>query len=199
MTAHPPTHAAQGPIRLAFDGGQSALRVRVIPDGRTGSGPGYTHSTNSIQATVEAVRVAADRAGVTGSVEVAALGLTGFPKDQQTAEILAKGISATLRAKEVRLTQDMVTAHAGALPNGYGLVVSAGTGVVCLGIDRDGRGPATTLADTDLDPIALYPSPTLVDDVARFAPVVLRRAAEEDPVAHDIVVRAAADLAETIA
>ncbi|MFC5261831.1 N-acetylglucosamine kinase [Kribbella qitaiheensis] len=235
MTAHPPSAdpAARAPIRLAFDGGQSALRVRVIPDGRTGSGPGYTHSANSIQATVDAVRSAAEQAGVTGPVEVAALGLTGFPKDLPTAEILAKSIAETLRATEVRLTQDMVTAHAGALPDRYGVVLAAGTGVVCLGIDRDGswykidghgylfgdagsafaigraglvavqrardgRGPATTLADTDLDPIELYPSPTLVDDVARFAPEVLRRAAEEDPVAQDIVVRAASELAETI-
>jgi N-acetylglucosamine kinase-like BadF-type ATPase len=235
MTAHPPASAPaeRGPIRLAFDGGQSALRVRVIPDGRTGSGPGYRHSANSIQATVDAVRTAAHQAGVSGPVEVAALGLTGFPNDLPTAEILAKTIAETLRATEVRLTQDMVTAHAGALPDQYGVVVAAGTGVVCLGIDRDGswrkvdghgylfgdagsafaigraglvavqrardgRGPETSLADTELDPIELYPSPTLVDDVARFAPVVLRRAAEGDPVARDIVVRSAGELAETI-
>ena len=57
MTAHPPSAdpATHGSISLAFDGGQSALRVRVIPDGRTGSGPGYTHSANSIQATVKAI------------------------------------------------------------------------------------------------------------------------------------------------
>jgi N-acetylglucosamine kinase-like BadF-type ATPase len=128
----------------------------------------------------------------------------------------------------------MVTAHAGALPGGYGVVVAAGTGLVCLAVDRDGgwykvdghgylfgdagsafaigraglvavqrardgRGPATALAETALDPIALYPSPTLVDDVARFAPEVLRCAADQDSIAQSIVARAAADIAETIA
>jgi N-acetylglucosamine kinase-like BadF-type ATPase len=220
-------------IRLAFDGGQSALRLRVLPDGRTGSGPGYTHGTNSVRATLDAIRAAVEQVGITEPVEIAALGLTGFPRDRPTAEILAQGIAETLQAKEVRLTQDMVTAHAGALPDGYGVVVAGGTGLVCLAIDRDGswhkvdghgflfgdagsafaigraglvavqrardgRGSATKLAETELDPITLYPSPTLVDDVARFAPVVLRCAAEGDPVARDIVVRAAGDIAETI-
>ena len=220
-------------IRLAFDGGQSALRLRVHPDGRTGVGPGYTHGATSFQATLDAVRAAADEAGVTGPVETATLGLTGFPNHQSTAERMARAIAETLQCKEVRLTQDMVTAHAGALPGGYGVVVAAGTGLVCLGVGhdgswhkidghgflfgdagsafaigraglvavqraRDGRGPATMLAEIDLDPVTLYPSPTLVDDVARFAPEVFRCAGKQDPVAQDIVVRAAGDIAETI-
>jgi N-acetylglucosamine kinase-like BadF-type ATPase len=71
-------------------------------------------------------------------------------------------------------------------------------GLVAVQRARDGRGPPTMLADAELDPMALYPSPTLVDEVARFAPEVFRCAAEEDPVAHDIVVQAAGDIAETI-
>lgn len=220
-------------MRLAFDGGQSALRLRVLPTGRTGVGPGHTHGATSFQATLDAVRAAADEAGVSGPVEVAALGLTGFPNVPSTASRLALAIAETLQCKEVRLTQDMVTAHAGALPGGYGVVVAAGTGLVCLGVDRDGswnkidghgylfgdagsafsigraglvavqrardgRGPATMLAETELDPVTLYSSPTLVDDVARFAPEVFRCAGKQDPVAADIVVRAAGDIAETI-
>jgi N-acetylglucosamine kinase-like BadF-type ATPase len=215
---------------LAFDGGQSAIRLRVLPSRVTAQGPGYTHGSN----TLEAVRIAADSAGVTGSVEVVALGLTGFPQDPATAQHLAEGIAEVLQAREVRLTQDMVSAHAGALPDGYGVVVAAGTGLVCLGVDRDGswhkvdghgylfgdagsafaigraglvavqrardgRGPATTLAETELDPITLYASRTIVDDVARFAPEVLARAAQDDLVAQDILLQAAADIAETIA
>jgi N-acetylglucosamine kinase-like BadF-type ATPase len=218
---------------LAFDGGQSALRLRVIPDGRTGVGPGYTHGATSFQATLDAVREAADEAAVTGPIEVATLGLTGFPNHPPTAERLARAVAETLQAKEVRLTQDMVTAHAGALPDGYGIVVAAGTGLVCLGVDRDGswhkvdghgflfgdagsafaigraglvavqrardgRGPSTTLAEIDLDPVTLYPSPTLVDDVARFAPEVFRCAGKLDSVAQGIIGQAAHDIAETI-
>jgi N-acetylglucosamine kinase-like BadF-type ATPase len=219
-------------IKVAVDGGQSALRLRVV-GGRTGTGPGFTHGSNTVQDMLDAISTAASEAELTQPVEVVALGLTGFPADPPTARLLAEGIAKTLAAKEVRLTQDMVTAHAGALPDRYGVVVAAGTGLVCLAVDRDGswrkidghgylfgdagsafaigraglvavqrardgRGPATALAETPLDPVNLYSSPTLIDDVARFAPVVLTSAADGDAVARAIVVRAAGDVAETI-
>ncbi|MFF0339039.1 N-acetylglucosamine kinase [Kribbella sp. NPDC004875] len=219
--------------RIAIDGGQSALRLRVLPDGRTGAGPGYTHGPDALQGMLDAIRVASAAAEVDGPTEVVALGLTGYPQAPGAAEAFAAEVAALLDADEVRLTQDMVTAHAGALPDGYGVVVAAGTGLVCLAVDRDGtwrkldghgylfgdagsafaigraglvavqrardgRGPVTKLADTGLDPVTLYRSSTLVDDVARFAPEVLRCAAEGDPVAHDLVVHAAGDIAETI-
>ena len=126
-------------------------------------------------------------------MEVVALGLTGFPPVREVAEELAARIAEQLDADEVRLTQDMVTAHAGALADGYGVVVAAGTGLVCLAVDRDGswhkvdghgylfgdagsafaigraglvavqrardgRGPATKLAETTLEPVTLYRS-----------------------------------------
>lgn len=216
--------------QLAFDGGQSALRLRVLPTRTAAEGPGFTHGSNI----VEAVRVAAENAGLSGPVDVAALGLTGFPSMPEAARSLAAELAEVLHAKEVRLTQDMVTAHAGALPGGYGVVVAAGTGLVCLAVDRDGswhkvdghgylfgdagsafaigraglvavqrardgRGPATALAETELDPVSLYPSLTVVDDVARFAPAVLACAAAGDVVAQGIVSGAVADIAETIA
>ncbi|GAB2560991.1 N-acetylglucosamine kinase [Kribbella endophytica] len=276
-------------INLAIDGGQSALRLRVLPDGRTGHGPGYQHGPNSFAATVEAIRIAARDAGVaervgtirpapggrlaepvdpshpalsgrhaepgdsgladltlpidtlggapfgarlSEPVDTVCLGLTGYPQNPAAAAQLAGHIARSLPAREVRLTQDMVTAHAGALPDGYGVVVAAGTGLVCLGVDRDGtwrkvdghgylfgdagsafaigraglaavqrardgRGPATTLAGTALDPISLYPSPTLVADVAAFAPDVFRHA-PTDEVAQAIVDQAARDIADTI-
>lgn len=219
--------------QIAVDGGQSALRLRVLPSGRTGTGPGYTHGPDALRNLLDAIEAAATDAGVDGPVDVVALGLTGFPQAPGAAERLAADVSELLAADEVRLTQDMVTAHAGALPDGYGVVVAAGTGLVCLAVDRDGtwrkldghgylfgdagsafaigraglvavqrardgRGPATKLAETSLDPVTLYRSSTLVDDVARFAPEVLRCAAEGDPVANDVLVRAATDIAETI-
>jgi N-acetylglucosamine kinase-like BadF-type ATPase len=219
---------------VAVDGGQSALRLRVLPDGRCGRGPGYTHGDDAVQATVTAVQCAADEAGLDHApVEVAALGLTGCPSDPALVRALAAGVADVLDAAEVRICADMVTAHAGALPDGYGVVVAAGTGVVCLAVDvdgswhkvdghgylfgdtgsafaigraglvamqraRDGRGPATALAAVDLEPVTLYSSATLVDDVARFAPTVLRCDAAGDPVARCIVDQAASDLAETI-
>jgi N-acetylglucosamine kinase-like BadF-type ATPase len=218
---------------IAIDGGQSALRLRVVPSGRFGQGPGYVHGPDSLKYLLAAVRVAAAAAEVAGPVDVAALGLTGFPPMREVAQQLAAQVAELLDADEVRLTQDVVTAHAGALADGYGVVVAAGTGLVCLAVDRDGswhkvdghgylfgdagsafaigraglvavqrardgRGPATKLAETTLEPVTLYRSATLVDDVARFAPEVLRCAAEGDPVAAGLVVQAAQDIAETI-
>ena len=219
--------------RIAIDGGQSALRLRVLPSGRTGQGPGYTHGPDAVSKLLDAIRIAAAEAEVDGQVDVVALGLTGYPQAHGAAERFAAEVAELLDAGEVRLTQDMVTAHAGALPDGYGVVVAAGTGLVCLAVDRDGtwrkldghgylfgdagsafaigraglvavqrardgRGPMTKLADTALDPVALYRSTTLVDDVARFAPEVLRCAGEGDPVAVELLVQAAGDIAETI-
>ncbi|MFC0628158.1 N-acetylglucosamine kinase [Kribbella deserti] len=222
-------------LAIAVDGGQSGLRLRVLPDGRGGSGPGYTHGDKGIAATLAAVRRAAGEAGVLGEpVEVACLGLTGYPNDPSDVRMLAADLAELLNASEIRLCVDMVTAHAGALPDGYGVVIAAGTGSVCLAVDhggtshrvdghgylfgdvgsafwigragisallraRDGRGPDTALAGLDFDPISLYPSPTVVDDVARFTPVVLRFAAEGDFVAQGIVLDAATGLADTIA
>ncbi|WP_406049604.1 N-acetylglucosamine kinase [Kribbella sp. NBC_00889] len=218
---------------LAIDGGQSALRLCALPSRRTGTGPGYTHGPDALRRMLTAIGAAAAEAGVSGPVEVVALGLTGYPPAPGAAEEFAADVGELLDADEVRLTQDMVTAHAGALPDGYGVVVAAGTGLVSLAVDhdgswhkldghgylfgdagsafaigraglvavqraRDGRGPVTKLADTPLDPVTLYRSATLVDDVARFAPDVLRCAAEGDPVAADLVVQAAGDIGETI-
>ncbi|MFK4083477.1 N-acetylglucosamine kinase [Kribbella sp. NPDC020789] len=230
-------------VDVAIDGGQSALRLRVLPTGATGTGAGYIHGPAAADHMLAAIHAAAVEAGllkpadggygVAQSVGIVALGLTGYPAAPGAAEAFAVLVRDLLDADEVRLTQDMVTAHAGALPDGYGVVVAAGTGLVCLAVDRDGswhkldghgylfgdagsafaigraglaavqrsrdgRGPLTKLAETPLDPVTLYRSPTLVDDVARFAPDVLRCAAEGDVVAHGIVAGAAADIAETI-
>ena len=82
-------------IRVAIDGGQSALRLRVL-GGRTGTGPGYTHGANSVQNLLDAISAAASEAQIAGPVEVAALGLTGFPADPPTAQQLAEGIAEAL-------------------------------------------------------------------------------------------------------
>ncbi|ONI67693.1 hypothetical protein BWI15_31860 [Kribbella sp. ALI-6-A] len=230
-------------ISLAVDGGQSTLRLRVLPDGRTGSGPGYQHGPNSLAATIDAIQTAVTDAGAAdllrgagprrGLIDTICLGLAGFPPDPVVARQLAKAVAELLPAREIRLTQDVVTAHAGALAGSHGVVVAAGTGLVCLAIgpdgrrhkvdghgylfgdagsafaigraglvavqrSRDGRGPATALATAALDPVTLYASPTLVSDVAAFAPTVFKYAATGDQVARAIITQAAADIAETI-
>lgn len=123
---------------LAVDGGQSGLRMRTS-DGRLGTGPGFAYADGDPVASITAaVRTAAARAGVTGPVGIACLGLTGYPARPADRDRLGVAVARALHATEVRLCEDMVTAHAGALPGGTGVTVAAGTGVVCLAIGADG-------------------------------------------------------------
>ncbi|WP_329004714.1 hypothetical protein OHA18_15150 [Kribbella sp. NBC_00709] len=64
--------------RIAIDGGQSALRLRVLPSGRIGEGPGYIHGPDALGRMLDAIRVAATEAELSGPVEIVALGLTGI-------------------------------------------------------------------------------------------------------------------------
>jgi N-acetylglucosamine kinase-like BadF-type ATPase len=128
---------------VAVDGGQSGLRLRRLPGGRTGTGPGYAHVSDGVGALVESVRMAAraagsDAGGAGERVAVACLGLSGIALDAGNSPVLAGRMAEVLRAEEVRLCGDMVTSHAGALPDGYGVVLAAGTGVVCLAVDAGG-------------------------------------------------------------
>uniref|UniRef100_UPI003F4971E3 N-acetylglucosamine kinase n=1 Tax=Nonomuraea bangladeshensis TaxID=404385 RepID=UPI003F4971E3 len=121
---------------VAVDGGQSGLRLRW--NGGEGSSSGYVHGSDGVEATIKAVRHAADRAGFGLGADVICLGLSGYPRDPRTAVELARGVADCIGATEVQLCQDMVTAHAGALSSRPGIVLAAGTGTVCLAVRADG-------------------------------------------------------------
>ncbi|QWF83797.1 putative N-acetylmannosamine-6-phosphate 2-epimerase [Amycolatopsis sp. CA-230715] len=123
---------------LAVDGGQTGLRLRTS-DGRNGTGPGFSYADGDPVASITAaVRTAAANAGVARPVGIACLGLTGYPARRADRDRLGVAVARALDATEVRLCEDMVTAHAGALPGGTGVALAAGTGVVCLAIGADG-------------------------------------------------------------
>ncbi|WP_344307057.1 putative N-acetylmannosamine-6-phosphate 2-epimerase [Fodinicola feengrottensis] len=126
------------PRWVAIDGGQSGLRLVAGPEPASGAGPGFSYrGGDPVGAVARAVRAAAADAGLTGPVDVACLGLTGNPTDPDDSQRLAAAVGGALDATEVRLCEDMVTAHAGALPSRQGVVVAAGSGVVCLGVGAD--------------------------------------------------------------
>jgi N-acetylglucosamine kinase-like BadF-type ATPase len=126
---------------LAVDGGQTALRMAVVEGGsavRVGEAPGFSHgSGDNALAIAAAVAEARETLGEIGAVERVCLGLTGAPGPPEPRARLAELIASRLDAATVWLGPDMVTAHAGALEGGPGVVVSAGTGAVVLGVAAD--------------------------------------------------------------
>lgn len=123
-------------LLVGIDGGQSALRLGTSATTRVGVAGGFRYGGADVDDTASAVRRAAADAGLTGPVDAVCLGLSGLPEDTTA---LAVAVADVLDAAEVRICADMVTSHAGALPDGFGVVVAVGTGAVCLALDHDGR------------------------------------------------------------
>ena len=63
------------------------------------------------------------------------LGLTGLPSIGSLRDALAAGVARTLGHREAVLAPTTSAAHAGALPDGYGVTLTVGTGVGCLAVD----------------------------------------------------------------
>ena len=74
------------------------------------------------------------RASGFGPCDRVVLGLTTAPADWPSQDRLCRHVNAGIGAPEVWLADDAVTAHAGALSLGWGVSVTAGTGVACLAV-----------------------------------------------------------------
>ena len=134
-------------FHIAVDGGQSGLRLALfknrerVYDARA---RGFNHQASSdrveslAEDVTDAIRDALGRFDESISVERICLGLTGAPRATEDRARLAKKLRSNLDAGEVCLGPDMVTSHAGALRGKPGVVLAAGTGVVCLGIAPNG-------------------------------------------------------------
>ncbi|MEV4624330.1 BadF/BadG/BcrA/BcrD ATPase family protein [Asanoa sp. NPDC049573] len=127
-------------LRVGVDGGQSRLRLAIVGDDRVHEASGFSyHAGDPITATIDAVEQAWGSAGAAGRVERVVLGLTGLPTSANRRDALSAGVARVLRAREVVLGADNVTAHAGALPEAYGVALTVGTGVGCLAVDPAAR------------------------------------------------------------
>ncbi|TDE02244.1 ATPase [Jiangella asiatica] len=98
----------------------------------------YSAGTDLLDSVADAVTEAFDALGAPAGVGRICLGLTAAPLQPDRRRRLAESIHDRLGGAEVWLGPDMVTAHAGALGGTAGVVTTAGTGVVCLGIDLSG-------------------------------------------------------------
>jgi glucosamine kinase len=225
---------------FAVDGGQTRLRLGLVVDGVVRDvvehdGFQYRPSVDPMDSTVQAVCAAVDGHPV-GRI---ALGLTSAPSTMDGARRMARTVLDATGADEVLVTGDVVTAHAGALGGGPGVVITAGTGTNCLGVNgdrieradgfgyllgddgsgfaigrsgmaaalraREGRGPATSLADV-LDahfadvpdfPHGIYSMANPVASIASFTRVVVAEARAGDAVASELWARAADRLVDT--
>ncbi len=125
---------------LAVDVGQSGMRVATAVGGaveRLWTGAGLTDRADPATALVRALETAAGELGAR-RVSTVAIGLTSVLGDQSRYAELAQDLLHRLDADRVLLTGDVVTAHAGALSGGPGVVLAAGTGAIALAVTETG-------------------------------------------------------------
>ena len=139
-------------LLAGFDGGQTSTRCRLSlwNDGRwhlrgEGRGPGVTHleAPDGEQRFRAAIRISLAEAGRDlGDVHVAAavIGASGIEQGTPVQRRASALLSAELMLDGARTlaTGDERTALRGAFPEGAGIVLISGTGMICLG--RNGQG-----------------------------------------------------------
>lgn len=125
------------PVVLAIDAGQTAIKVRVeqpaaAPYERLFPGI-RTHEPLLPQLAAVTHRVTAEQQL---TVDVVAAGVSGLTRIESDAVALQRLLALSTQARRVILAHDSVTSFLGALGDGTGAVVAAGTGVVTLGVGR---------------------------------------------------------------
>lgn len=119
---------------LAIDAGQSSIKVRHLAAGTATDWVAPALRTDmSLQPQLAAVLTDAGRRGCV--VDAVGFGVSGLTDDGLDARELLSA-AAPLGARSVSLAHDSITAFLGALGDGRGAVVAAGTGVVTLAVGR---------------------------------------------------------------
>jgi glucosamine kinase len=141
--AKPADHAAASDATtelrlLAVDGGQSAIRVRSSVLADEVEVQGVSRDTTSDDRVATAIESGWSSLG-RPTVERVALGMTTAPVDAALARALAARVGEAIGAGEVWVCDDAVTSHAGALSLGWGVSLTAGTGVACLVTPEQGE------------------------------------------------------------
>jgi N-acetylglucosamine kinase-like BadF-type ATPase len=123
---------------LAVDGGQSAIRLRHSSGERVVE----VHGVSRLEGdTVDAVASAIAHGWLGSGFEPCdrvVLGLSTAPVDESSKARLCRHVDRVIHAAEVWLADDSVTCHAGALSMGWGVSITAGTGVACLVVPEAG-------------------------------------------------------------
>lgn len=126
---------------LAVDGGQSGLRARHSSAETIVEVEGVSRLEGDIIATVAEQVIGAWRLLGSPTTHRAVLGLTTAPTDKAGLDRLAGLVGEGTGASDVWVSDDTVTAHAGALGGEWGISLRVGTGVACLAVPPDAGPP----------------------------------------------------------
>ncbi|MFJ2542412.1 N-acetylglucosamine kinase [Microbacterium sp. NPDC087589] len=139
-------------VLVAVDLGKS--RCRAVSSGPRGTGDHGAHrrpvydgigapglaAADGVAAALAAILPLRER--LDGSISAVSVGAAGAWAAPEAAFELARGLAEAFQAP-VAVTSDVVSAHAGALDGGAGVLLIAGTGAAALGVD----GEIATLVD----------------------------------------------------
>jgi len=130
---------------LALDAGKTGCRAVWYVDGQRGAlveveGGPVLADRGGLDAARAVLTEAVSRVGPPPApVTAVGLGLAGAGRHPAPAAAVADHLRTLLAASRAVVAGDVVTAHAGALGGGPGVVAVAGTGAVALGVGPDGR------------------------------------------------------------
>ena len=124
---------------LAVDGGQSSIRLRHSEGLAAVEVEGISRQEGDTVASVASAVIEGWLASGAPPIDRAVLGLTTAPSDDLSRRRLCEELVAGIDTPEVWLADDAVTAHAGALSLGWGVSITAGTGVACLAVSETGE------------------------------------------------------------
>lgn len=124
------------PVVLAMDAGQTAIKVRIErPEGAVDRlFPGIRTHEPLLPQLAAVARTVALQQHLT--VDVVTAGVSGLTRLESDAAGLHRLLGLPADVRRVILAHDSVTSFLGALGDGTGAVVAAGTGVVTLGVGR---------------------------------------------------------------
>ncbi len=124
---------------LAVDGGQSAIRLRHSSSDRVVEVRGVSRlEGDTVDSVASAIAQGWLGSGF-GPCDRVVLGLSTAPADWPSQDRLCRHVNRVIGADEVWLADDSVTCHAGALSLGWGVSITAGTGVACLVVPETGE------------------------------------------------------------
>lgn len=124
---------------LAVDGGQSAIRLRHSSSDRVVEVRGVSRLEGDTVDTVASAIAQGWLGSGFGPCDRIVLGLSTAPADRPSQDRLCRHVNRVIGADEVWLADDSVTCHAGALSLGWGVSITAGTGVACLVVPETGE------------------------------------------------------------